>query len=69
MSTERISYKVAQAAEAVGYSRYVLYDAINRQELPAYQPYEGADILILKEDLHAWVTRRTAQTKGRSREF
>lgn len=61
---DRVAYKVAQAADAIGYSRYVLYGAIRRGELAVYQPYKGADWLILADDLRAWViTRKVALSK------
>jgi excisionase family DNA binding protein len=63
MSIERIAYTVSQAAEAVGLSRYVLYDAIRAKELAAHQANEKARILILAEDLRAWVTRMPAQPR------
>lgn len=58
---ERIAYTVAEAAKAVGLSRYVLYGAIRRGELLAYQAREEANYLILAEDLRAWITRMPAQ--------
>lgn len=61
---DRVAYKVAQAADAIGYSRYVLYGAIRRGELAVYQPYKGADWLILADDLRAWVTRRIVLPNG-----
>jgi hypothetical protein len=62
---ERMAYPVVKAAEAVGRSRYVLYDAIRRKELPAYQQSEDSDYLILADDLRAWVTRYPAQPRRR----
>lgn len=65
MSIERIAYPVAEAAAAIGRSRYVLYDAIRRKELPAYQSHSGAEFLILVDDLRAWVTRHAAEPQPR----
>jgi len=67
MASERISYPVSEAAVAVGRSRYVLYDAIRRNELVAYQQSEDSDYLVLAEDLRAWVTRMPAQHQSRRR--
>jgi hypothetical protein len=63
--TDRIAYPVLEAAQAIGRSRYVLYDAIRRKELPAYQQSEDSDFLVLAEDLRAWVTRLPAQPRRR----
>jgi hypothetical protein len=63
MSVERISYSVSEAASAVGKSRYVLYDAIRRKELVAYQQSPESDYSILTTDLIAWLTRLGAQPK------
>ena len=70
MCVERIAYPVSEAANVVGRSRYVLYDAIKRKELPAYQQSERSDYLVLVEDLRAWVTRfpaRPDSAEGSSR--
>jgi excisionase family DNA binding protein len=56
-SVNRISYKVAEAADIVGLSRYVLYEAIRNQKLPAYRPSPRSDLLLLADDLRTWVTR------------
>jgi len=45
MAVERIAYPVEEAARAVGRSRYVLYQAIRRQELTAYRQSEDSDYL------------------------
>jgi hypothetical protein len=63
---ERISYKVSQAAKATGISRYVLYSAIRREQLHAFQPNEGGDLLILVEDLRAWIRRHPARPRTKS---
>lgn len=60
---ERIAYKVSQAARAVGFSRYVLYDAIREGHLRAYQPMPGGDLIIIAEDLRAWIMRRPAPSQ------
>jgi len=64
---ERIAYSVAEAAKAVGRSRYVLYDAIRRKDLLAYRQSVDSDYLILANDLRAWVTRYPAQSYPRKR--
>lgn len=58
MNTEQISLKVSDAARACGVSRYVIYDAINKGELPFTDPYENGDRLVLKSDLESWLKRR-----------
>ncbi|MFL6601900.1 MAG: helix-turn-helix domain-containing protein [Steroidobacteraceae bacterium] len=63
---ERISYKVSQAAKATGISRYVLYSAIRREHLRAFQPNEGGDLLILVEDLRAWIRGHPAGPRTKS---
>jgi excisionase family DNA binding protein len=65
MSSERISYKVSEAAKVAGVSRYVLYDAIRAGDLRAWQPNPRGDRLILAEDLRAWVTRFPAPVRTR----
>jgi excisionase family DNA binding protein len=60
---EPIAYKVSQAAAALGMSRYVLYEAIRDEELRAYRPKKGSDLMILPEDLREWVTRHPARPK------
>jgi excisionase family DNA binding protein len=60
---ERIAYKVSQAARAIGFSRYVLYDAIREGHLRAYQPMPGGDLVIVAEDLRAWIMRRPAPSQ------
>jgi excisionase family DNA binding protein len=62
-STNRISYKVIEAAKMVGLSRYLLYDAIRNLELPAYRPSPRGDLVLLPDDLRAWVTRFRAHGK------
>lgn len=64
---ERISYKVTQAAQATGLSRYVIYDAIRDKQLAAYEPNPGGDFLILAEDLRTWIKRYPAQPRVRGR--
>ena len=64
---ERISYKVSQAAEATGVSRYVLYSAIRNEELQAFQPNPGGDFLVLRDDLREWITRYRANPRGTTR--
>lgn len=64
MAVERIAYPVEEAARAVGRSRYVLYQAIRRQELTAYRQSEDSDYLILAEDLRAWVTRLPVKSRS-----
>ena len=61
MSVERVSYSVSQAALAVGKSRYVLYDAIRRGDLTAYQQTPESDFSILASDLLAWLKRLPVQ--------
>jgi acyl dehydratase len=63
LSTNRISYKVIEAAKMVGLSKYVLYDAIRNLELPAYRPSPRGDLVLLPDDLRAWVTRFRARGK------
>jgi hypothetical protein len=65
-SIERISYKVSQAAKATGISRYVLYSAIRHEKLRAFQPNEGGDLLILVEDLRAWIRRHPAPPRTKT---
>jgi excisionase family DNA binding protein len=60
--TTRISYKVVEAADIVGVSRYVLYEAIRNRELSAYRPNPRSDLLLLADDLRTWVTRFRADT-------
>lgn len=65
---ERVCYKVSQAAQATGISRYVLYDAIRSGELRAYQPTASGHLVITVEDLRAWVTRRPAPSQAVAQE-
>jgi excisionase family DNA binding protein len=58
----RISYKVSEAADIVGLSKWVLYEAIRNRELPAYRPSPRSDLLLLGDDLRTWVTRCRAGT-------
>jgi excisionase family DNA binding protein len=53
----RVLYTIAEAAKLVGYSRYVLYDAIRNGELVAYRPNPRADLRVRADDIHEWVTR------------
>jgi len=62
-SSPRISYTIAEAAKLVGYSRYVLYDAIRNGELVAYRPNPGGDLRVLADDVREWVTRFPAHDK------
>ena len=52
---QRMAYKVPQASALVGVSKHALYDAIRKERLPAYRPKPRAHLLILAEDLKAWV--------------
>jgi excisionase family DNA binding protein len=56
-----LAYTVAQAAQTVGMSRYVIYEAIRNRELVAYRPGARADLKILPEDLREWVTRHQVE--------
>ena len=58
-----IACKVSTAAAMFGVSRYRLYEAIRDQELPAYRPRKGSDLMILIEDLRDWVTRHPVEAK------
>lgn len=61
---ERIAYTVSQAAAAVGLSRYVIYNAITRGELRAY---DRVKFVILAEDLKAWIVGQPAQSNMKPR--
>ena len=55
--TRRISYKVSEASAACGLSTGVLYTAIRQNQLPAYQADPRGEMLVLKKDLFAYITR------------
>jgi excisionase family DNA binding protein len=57
-ANERLAFSVAQAAQAVGLSRFALYDAINDGELTAFAVRKRGKRLILREDLLRWITSR-----------
>ena len=53
----RISYKVAEASDASGIGAGVLYAAIRRNQLKAYQPTPKGQMIVMLEDLIAYITR------------
>lgn len=55
---ERIAYPVAEAAEAIGMSRDVLYRHIRAGELPAFKL--GSRMLVLRRDILALIERHPA---------
>lgn len=57
MSASPIAYKVRQAAELVGISKFLLYDAIKAGQLPVTRAHPRGDMLILADDLHGWLAR------------
>jgi len=54
MTTNRISYSVKEAAEAVGVSESTLRAAYRNGEIPVHYP-SGGKPLVLHDDLVAWV--------------
>ena len=63
-SGERLAYTVTQAAQAIGLSRYAIYDAINDGELTAFAVRKQCKRLILVEDLRRWVTSRQVPVRS-----
>lgn len=65
---ERIALTVAEAAKAVGMTRWVIYGAIKRGELAAYQANKNSTFFVLPEELRAWVTRLRVSPQQRERD-
>lgn len=53
----RIAYKVAEASDASGIGAGVLYAAIRENQLQAYQPTRKGQMVVLRKDLIAYITR------------
>lgn len=66
MSTEPLTYRVIHAAQLVGVSKYLLYEAIKTGDLPVVRLHPKAEMRILADDLHGWLARnRSAATATR----
>ena len=50
-----IALEVSEAAALARVSFHHLYRAINKGELPAYQPGDGKPICIFRDDVIAWI--------------
>jgi excisionase family DNA binding protein len=57
MSTEKLAYRVSEAAALISVSRYRLYDAIRDGEIPYIRLTPNGDMRIAAADLHAWLER------------
>ena len=64
-SWEKYAYPVPVAAKLICRSRYYLYDAIERGELKAHRPNPNGDLIILNEDLKAWLKANPYDPTGK----
>ena len=63
MTWEKYAYSVPSAAKLVERSRFTLYKEIQAGRLKAHRPNPNGDMLILNEDLKAWLTANPYEPK------
>jgi excisionase family DNA binding protein len=62
---ERLAYSPAEVAAACGLSRKAIYRAIETGELRAAKVCRGARLLILSDELRAWIERSATRPTPR----
>jgi excisionase family DNA binding protein len=59
MATQRLAYRVPEAADALGVSRAKAYELISRGEIPSIRV--GSSIRVPVDALRAWMDRQLAE--------
>ncbi len=59
---EKLAYRVAEAAEAIGVSRAKAYELIGAGTLPSIRI--GSSLRVPVDALRAWIARRLAEQQG-----